>query len=75
MKLSREALSKIFNTFRATYREQDKVKPSADWQNKLMDEIRKQPAPARRCCNPLLYLFFILVLLALLYLVYVWLQS
>lgn len=66
MKLSREALSQIFNTLRDIYKKKEGVEPSATWQNRLMDDIRQQPKPTRRSFRPALWVaFFLLLLIAL----------
>ena len=66
MKLSREALSQIFNTLRDAYKKKEGVEPSATWQNRLMDDIRQQPKPTRRSfCPALRAALFLLLLIAL----------
>ncbi|MCK9293559.1 MAG: hypothetical protein M0P70_00615 [Desulfobulbaceae bacterium] len=69
MKLSKEALSKIFNTFRGVHQNKDKVEPSAGWQSRVMDDIRQQPPPAGRCFRPVLWgtLFVLFIGLLCLY--------
>ena len=67
MKLSREALSQIFNTLRVVYKKKEGVEPSATWQNRLMADIRQQPKPTRRSFRPVLWVaLFLLLLIALL---------
>lgn len=67
MKLSREALSQIFNTLRVVYKKKEGVEPSATWQNRLMADIRQQPKPTRRSFRPALWVaLFLLLLIAFL---------
>jgi hypothetical protein len=70
MKLSREALSQIFNTLRDVYKKKEGVEPSATWQNRLMDDIRQQPKPTRRSFRPALWVALFLLLLIALFCLY-----
>ncbi|MBI5558229.1 MAG: hypothetical protein HY885_11385 [Deltaproteobacteria bacterium] len=63
MKLSKDALSKIFKAFRVVYQKKDTGEPSAAWQNRLMEDIRRQPPVERRKARlSFLIVFFLLLI-------------